>query len=263
MVVAYDGAELAGYQLQPDQRTVQGELERALEVMTGRLTRVRAAGRTDAGVHALGQVVAFDSPRDIAPRGFVLGLNRMLPPDVRVQRAAPCPVGYNPRYEALAKTYRYVLKLGEVENPLLRHRAYQLVKSPTLDLESMRAAAALFTGTHDFRAFRGADDRRENSTRTLYSIDLRVGYADDPTLIAIDVRGTAFMRNMVRILAGTLVDIGRGRTPVTRVPAMLGASSTREQAGHTAPAQALTLVEVELGRHQPSPLAPHSPERAL
>lgn len=259
LVVAYDGAELAGYQLQPGPRTVQGELERALEIMTGRPTRVRAAGRTDAGVHALGQVVAFDSPRAIHARGFVLGLNRLLPPDVRVQRAAACPVGYNPRYEALAKTYRYLLKLGEVENPLLRHRAYQLVKSPVLDLASMRSAADALIGTHDFRAFRGADDRRENSTRTLYAIELRSGYADDPTLIAIDVRGTAFMRNMVRILAGTLVDVGRARIPLARVPSMLGPDSTRERAGHTAPAHGLTLVEVELGRQQPSPFAQADP----
>lgn len=253
LIVAYDGSDFAGYQLQPGKRTVQGELERAAETMTGHPVRVRAAGRTDAGVHALAQVVAFDSARDIPARGFFLGLNRVLPPDVRIQRAARCEAGYTPRFESLAKTYRYLSQLGEVQNPLLRQRAYHLGRHATLDFAAMRTAAAQLHGTHDFRAFRAADDPRENNVRTLYSVDVLTQYGGDPTLFAIEVRGTAFMKNMVRILAGTLIDIGRARLSLDAVPAMLGAQARRESTGHTAPAHGLTLVSVELGRQGPAP----------
>jgi tRNA pseudouridine38-40 synthase len=253
LVVAYDGSDFAGYQVQPHARTVQALLEDAAASMTGHPVRVRAAGRTDAGVHALGQVVAFDSARDISARGFMLGLNRVLPDDLRVQRVARCAPGYNPRFEALAKTYRYLAQLGEQQNPLLRNRAYHLARYPTLDFQAMRAAAAQLVGTHDFRAFRSADDARENSVRTLYSIELLTQYTGDPTLFAIEVRGTAFMKNMVRILAGTLIDIGRGRPNMRDVPQMLGPEAPRLYAGHTAPAHGLTLVNVELGRHTPPP----------
>jgi tRNA pseudouridine38-40 synthase len=253
LVVAYDGSDFAGYQVQPGQRTVQSALEHAAATMTGHPVRVRASGRTDAGVHALGQVVAFDSARDIPARGFFLGLNRVLPPDVRVMRAERCVPGYDPRYDALAKTYRYVTQLGEQQNPLVRLRAYQLTRHATLDFTAMRAAAAQLTGTHDFRAFRSADDPRENNVRTLHSIDLCEAYTGDPTLFAIEVRGTAFMKNMVRILAGTLIDIGRERRRLDSVPTMLGATAQRTSTGHTAPAHGLTLVRVELGRGAATP----------
>ncbi|HEX5661340.1 MAG TPA: tRNA pseudouridine(38-40) synthase TruA, partial [Polyangiales bacterium] len=200
LIVAYDGSDFAGYQVQPGERTVQRELERAAASMTGHPVRVRASGRTDAGVHALGQVVAFDSARDIHAHGFMLGLNRVLPPDIRIQRAARCAAGYTPRHESLAKTYRYLIQLGEAQNPLLRLRAYHLARWATLDLAAMRAAAAHMIGTHDFRAFRQADDARENSVRTLHAIEITEQFTGDPTLFAIEVRGTAFMKNMVRIL---------------------------------------------------------------
>jgi tRNA pseudouridine38-40 synthase len=260
LLVAYDGTDFAGSQLQPAQRTIQGELERAAASMTGHPTRIRAAGRTDAGVHALAQVVAFDSARDISARGFFLGINGVLPPDLRVQRAAACVPGYNPRYDALSKTYRYLVQSGEVQNPLMRERAYHLSKQWALDIETMRAAARLMEGTHDLRAFRQADDIRENTVRTLYSVDITTAFAEDPTLISITVRGTAFMKNMVRILAGTLIDIGRGRIPLSSVPKMLGPQAQRTDAGHTAPAHGLTLVALELGRKgAPSPFSAGTP----
>jgi tRNA pseudouridine38-40 synthase len=247
-MVAYDGTDFAGSQLQLAQRTVQGELERAAEIMTGHPTRMRAAGRTDAGVHALAQVVAFDSARQIPPKGFLMGLNRALPPDLRVQRVALCPAGYNPRYDALQKTYRYVVQVGQIHNPLLRERAYQLNKLWSLDIEAMRAAASQLEGTHDFRAFRQADDVRDNSVRTLYSIEVSDDFDDDPSLIGITVRGTAFMKNMVRIIAGTLVAVGRGQLTPKQVAALLSAEATRSRYSDTAPAHGLTLVHVSLGR---------------
>jgi tRNA pseudouridine38-40 synthase len=246
--IAYDGSDFAGYQRQPGQRTVQGELERAAARMTGHPVEVRGAGRTDSGVHALGQVVAFDSERHIPPKGFRLGLNGELPDDVRVHDAWPVAPGYNPRFDALGKLYRYVVQLGEQQNPLLRARAWQLGKVSELDLVAMRRAARLLEGTHDYRAFRAADDDRENTVRTLHRIDVRERFQDDPTLVAIEVQGTAFMKNMVRILAGTLVSVGRGRLAAEGVTTLLGESAVRSPPQQTAPAHGLTLVEVYLGR---------------
>lgn len=250
LVVAYDGTDFCGFQLQPDQRTVQGELEQGITRMAGHPVRVRGAGRTDSGVHALGQVVAFDSARLISARGWTLGLHAYLPEDVRVQSACRCTVGYNPRFDSAGKIYRYLIQTGEAKNPMLRNRAWQLGSPALPDVARMRAAAQLLIGTHDFRAFRQSDDARENSVRTLWRVDVLSDFGGDPSLIAIEVLGTAFMKNMVRILAGTLVDLGVGRIPPERVPLMLGPQAPRESAGQTAPAQGLTLLEVKLGRQR-------------
>lgn len=246
--VAYDGSDFAGFQLQPNQRTVQGMLEQAAERLAGHPVRVRPAGRTDAGVHALGQVVAFDSARRISERGWMLGLNQHLPDDVRVQRAEACSVGYNPRFDSLGKHYQYLVQAGEAKNPLLRRRAFQIGRPRVLDAGRMREAAQRLIGTHDYRAFRASDDARVTTIRTIWSIEITENYAGDASLVAIDVRGTAFMKHMVRILSGTLVDIGLGRLPFARVDELLGPEADRERAGQTAPAHGLTLVEVRLGR---------------
>lgn len=250
LVVAYDGTDFCGFQLQDGQRTVQGVLEEAAASMTGHFVRIRGAGRTDSGVHALGQVVAFDSARSIRARGWMLGLNNVLPPDVRVQAAEECAAGYNPRFDAVGKHYRYVVQWGETKDPTLRNRAWQLGSPKVPDIARMREAAKLLTGKHDFRAFRAADDHRPNSERTLWSIDISENWNADPHVFAIDVHGTAFMKHMVRILSGTLIDVGMGRIPLERVPSMLGPEADRTRAGQTAPAQGLTLVSVRLGRSQ-------------
>lgn len=247
LVIAYDGTDFCGYQLQPNQRTVQGQLEHATQQLAGHMVRVRGAGRTDSGVHALGQVVAFDSARLIRDRGWVLGLNQHLPDDLRIQSASPCEVGYDPRFDSMGKTYSYLIQLGEAKNPLLRNRAWQL-GARKLDVDLMRRGAALLVGTHDYRAFRASGDERPNTVRTLWAIDVLDNVANDETLLAIEVRGTAFMKNMVRIIAGTLVDVGSGRIPLTRVAALVGPDADRERAGQTAPAQGLTMVHVALGR---------------
>jgi tRNA pseudouridine38-40 synthase len=248
LVVAYDGTDFAGFQAQPGQRTVQGELERAIAQMAGHPVRLRVASRTDSGVHALGQVVAFDARRALPERGWKLGLHAHLPPDIRVQHAASCAPGYQPRFDATGKLYRYLIQSGEATNPLLRHRAWQLAGAGTPDVGRMRAAAALLAGSHDFRAFRQADDERESTLRTLWRIDVLEKFGEDPSLIAIEVEGNAFMKNMVRILAGTLVDVGLRRIPLEGVPRMLGPEARREWAGQTAPARGLVLVAVRLGR---------------
>jgi tRNA pseudouridine38-40 synthase len=253
LVVSYDGAGFSGFARQPAQRTVQGVLEDAIESMNGVRVETRGAGRTDAGVHALGQRVAFDPSREIPTSGWIKGLDAALPEDVVVLDADVRPRGYNPRFDAVDKTYRYVVQIREHRDPLWRGRAWWLPTSRQrrgggLDLDAMRAAAATWIGTHDFRAFRAADDDREQTMRTMIGIELIERWANEPSLLAIEVTGSAFMKNMVRILVGTLVEVGRGKMSVDEAKALLGAAGRREDAGVTAPAHGLTLVQVRLGR---------------
>lgn len=261
LVVAYDGTGFHGWARQPETRTVQGVLEEAVSAMAGTPTLTRGAGRTDRGVHAMGQVVGFDAPRLIPPEGWLRGLNQKLPEDVVVRTSHVCAPGYNPRFDAVDKTYRYVFLIDRERDPLLRHRAWHLpsrLLHPDLrdasepmsriDLDAMREAAQALHGTHDFRAFRAADDERENTTRTIHALTLTPGFQNDARLLAITVRGSAFMKNMVRILAGTLLEVGRGKLAADRIANLLGPLAKRENAGQTAPPEGLTLLEVRLGR---------------
>jgi tRNA pseudouridine38-40 synthase len=248
LIVSYDGTRFHGFQRQEGLLTVQGELERAASEIAGHPVRVRGAGRTDAGVHAVGQVAAFACSRSIRAKGWRRGLSTKLPYDIRIVEAWECGPRYEPRFDALGKTYRYVLEQGEVPNPMWRDHVWWIGRLGPLSLASMRAAARVLEGKHDFRAFRSADDQRENTLRTMWSIDVIDRYMNQPNLIAIEVRGTAFMKNMVRIMAGTLVDVGRGRRSPADVRALLTSDASRIQAGMTAPARGLVLVEVRLGR---------------
>lgn len=260
LVVAYDGTGFHGWARQPELRTVQGTLEAAVRTMAGHDVVCRGAGRTDRGVHALGQIAAFDATRAIPAHGWLRGLNQALPDDLSVRDAQACAAGYEPRFDAIDKTYRYLLLLDDERDPLLRDRTWRLpprlrhaarkdaLAPGQLDLDAMREAAALLHGTHDFRAFRAADDEREQTRRTIHSLEIHTDWANDPRQIAVTVRGSAFMKNMVRILTGTLVEVGAGRMRPAQVAALLGEAGRRADAGPTAPAQGLTLVEVRLGR---------------
>lgn len=276
LLVAYDGTDFVGWQRQPGQRSVQGTIEDAVSAITGTATTVRGASRTDAGVHARGQVVAFDTARSIPPVGWVRGLNGKLPKDIAVLDAAPCEVGYQPRFDARSKMYRYLLHAGPVRDPLLRHYAWHLgprrarparARQSTgwavrledwLDLPAMEAAARALVGEHDFRAFRSSADERDNTVRTLTAVDLQRGFSGRDDLLAIEVRGTAFLHNMVRILAGTLVEVGRQKMTLEEVAALLSPGADRSDAGETAPAAGLYLVSIELGRSSGRGDAPKS-----
>jgi tRNA pseudouridine38-40 synthase len=256
LTVAYDGTPFAGFQRQPDTRTIQSELEAAAARISQHPVTLRGAGRTDAGVHAEGQIAAFDTSRELSPRRWLLALNRYLPPEIAVQEAAACEPGYAPRFDALNKTYRYVFHLGTARDPLQRNRAWRLSRPGSrasdgcvqLQLDAMHASAALLVGEHDFRAFRAADDVRENSRRTLYRVELIERYQGRRQLLALEVQGSAFMKNMVRILAGTLVAVGRQKLTAADVGALLAPTATRDRRCETAPAHGLTLVHVQLGR---------------
>lgn len=268
LTLAYTGSDFAGFQRQPGMRTVQGVLEAAIEKICQAQLSVRGASRTDAGVHAEGQVVAFDTERQLTPRRWLLALNRYLPEDAAVQAAEACEPGYEPRFDAVDKTYRYLFHLGLARDPHLRARAWQLPRSGAvrddeaepwaraceLDLDAMREACTQLLGTHDFRAFRAADDERDNTVRTLHTLELTTSYLGRPNLLALEVRGSAFMKNMVRVLAGTLIAVGRSKLTAANIASLLGPNAQRTSDMQTAPAHGLTLVRVSLGRR----LAPAS-----
>jgi tRNA pseudouridine38-40 synthase len=268
LVLRYDGTLFAGYQEQPGQRTVQGVVQEAIERIAGHAVKIRGASRTDAGVHAEGQVVAFDTTRELTEERWALALNRYLPDDVAVREAVSCAVGYAPRFDSVHKTYRYLLHVGPLRDPLTRTRAWHLGRQlrsrrAPLDLPAMRDAAQRLLGTHDFRAFRAADDEREMTVRTINALDVIDRYHDDGELIAFVVNGSAFMKNMVRIVTGTLVEVGLGRMTANATGALLEPGAQRSAAGPTAPAHGLTLMSMVLGRAKtneaPAPASPTAP----
>jgi tRNA pseudouridine38-40 synthase len=217
---------------------VQGCLETALLAMTGQATFVRGAGRTDAGVHALGQVATFQTEARIPEGGFLRGLNSHLPGDIAVLELCEAPPDFDARRSARGKLYRYQIWNRPVRSPLLARTSWHC-RAP-LDLPAMREAAALFVGEHDFAAFRASDCERRTTVRLLRRFDLTEAGA----LVRCEVEGTAFLKYMVRILVGTLVGVGRGGLRPADVARILR-EGDRTQAGVTAPARGLTLVRVE------------------
>ena len=237
LVVEYDGTDFAGWQRQDGQRTVQGCLEEGFRAMTGQAIVVRGAGRTDAGVHAEGQVASVEVASRIPTLGFLRGLNTHVPPEIAVLEVTDMPAGFNARHDARGKIYRYRVWNHPVRSPRLARFSWH-VYDP-LDTDRMREAAARLVGEHDFRSYRSSDCDRLNTVRIMRRFDVR----RDGALLSFEVEGTAFLRNMVRIMAGTLVAVGKGRMTPDQVSALL-TSGNRTQAGVTAPACGLTLVRV-------------------
>lgn len=248
LIVAYDGTAFSGWQVQPGgARTVQAVLESALsKVCAGAPVQVSAAGRTDAGVHATGQVVAFDAPVARPMTAFVAGLNGILPEDVAVLRADEVAADFDPRRWALGKRYRYRIWNGPTRSPLERHRAW-MIFSP-LDVAAMRAAAAHLLGEHDFASFQAAGCAAETTVREVrrVSVDGEAG-----GVLTVTVEATAFLRHMVRAMVGTLVEVGLGRRAADGMPEVLAARD-RGAAGRTGPPQGLTLEAVYYGEGPPA-----------
>jgi tRNA pseudouridine38-40 synthase len=237
LVVEYDGTALCGWQRQPNGPTVQEHLEVALATLLQHAATVTGASRTDAGVHARGQVATFRTERTIPLHGIRRGLNSLLPDAIAIREAAEAPDEFHARFSASGKHYRYTILARPDRSPRWRDRAWHHAKP--LDRDAMRAAAAVLVGEHDFAAFRAAGCSAKTTIRRIDSIEL----ADDGELVQIDVRGNAFLRNMVRILVGTLVEAGTGdRTPAQVVEIL--ANRDRTKAGITAPPQGLELVSV-------------------
>jgi tRNA pseudouridine38-40 synthase len=238
LVVEYDGTDLSGWQRQANGPTVQGHLEAALAKLLQHETPVVGASRTDAGVHARGQVASFRTERAIPLHGFRRGLNSMLPDSIAIREATEVGDDFHPRFSATGKHYRYTLLARPDRSPRLARDSWHV--SDPLDAEAMQAAATLLVGTHDFAAFRAAGCASKTSVRRIESISV-VRRPDDRVIV--DVRGNAFLRNMVRILVGTLAEVGSGARQVTQVSEIL-AGKDRTKAGITAPPQGLELIEV-------------------
>ncbi|MEO5986354.1 MAG: tRNA pseudouridine(38-40) synthase TruA [Candidatus Limnocylindria bacterium] len=238
-VVEYDGTAFAGSQVQQRARTVQGELEKALNRLIGERTEVHLAGRTDAGVHATGQVLAFSCPRDL-PRGLGLPelqrrLNATLPRDLAIRGLRSARAGFDPRREARRRVYRYRIRTNGAKNPLERHRTLEI--DEILDVAAMQAAADRMVGKRDFAAL-GADARGQ-TVRTIVDLEVRRRGA----LVEVRVTANAFLRRMVRSIVALLIEIGRGRADPPSVDAIL-AGGARALHGRVAPPHGLTLERV-------------------
>ncbi len=250
--LAYDGRRFCGFAPQRSQRTIAGELLGALREMDPGISSVRGGSRTDSGVHARDQRVAFDPSRDFPLSAWTKGAAKQLPEEISIMGARYVDRGFSPRHEALAKTYRYVLSTSRARDPFEVGRSWrvpELADDAALEIARNEAAAAL--GTHDFAAFRSARDPRAVTVRTLSRVDVARSGGDGGH-VHVEVRGDHFLYNMVRILVGTVVDVARGRSRPGAVARAL-ASKDRRDAGITAPPDGLYLWRYELRGIDPEP----------
>ncbi|HUE74742.1 MAG TPA: tRNA pseudouridine(38-40) synthase TruA [Pirellulaceae bacterium] len=247
LILAYDGTDFAGWQWQPRQRTVQGELQKALQGITQEKIHCTSSGRTDAGVHALGQVVSFDSETYLSPAALAKALNAELPEDMLVFEVVQAPLGFHAREHAIRKRYRYVIQDGRL--PDLFNRKYVWHVYRRLDVDAMREAARSLVGTHDFASYESSGSRRLSTERTVHDLLIERRQAELTDRVVIEVEADGFLYNMVRNIAGTLVAVGKGQEPVS-FPADALAKKDRRAAGMTAPAQGLFLVGVEYGTEE-------------
>lgn len=237
LIIEYDGANYVGWQRQANGLSIQQALEESLARILGAPATLRGSGRTDAGVHARGMVAAFTTERQIPLSAFSDGMNSLLPPDIAIRDACEMPLDFDPRFDAKGKLYRYTISRAKRRAPLTRHYAWRLGTKP--DPELMRRAARHFIGEHDFAAFRASGCAAKTTVRRINSLDIRY----DGEFITIDVIGTGFLRNMVRIMVGTLVAVGEGKLAPDAVRGLL-TGGARGEAGMTAPPHGLTLMEV-------------------
>jgi tRNA pseudouridine38-40 synthase len=238
LVLEYDGTRYVGWQVQPNGPSVQAELERALSTLHHEPVRVTGAGRTDSGVHALGQVASFAVERPLPLTAYVLGINALLPDDVAVRHAEVREGPFDARRDARGKRYRYRVENAPTRAPLTRLRAWQVFRP--LDVAAMRAASAPLLGRHDFGAFQAADCEAQHAVRELRRLDV---LGESGGRIEVVAEATAFLKHMVRNVVGTLVEVGLGARDSASMPGLL-ASRDRKRAGRTAPPQGLVLERV-------------------
>ncbi len=240
-VISYDGSQFSGYQIQPGKRTIQLELEKVLEkIHKGKTVKVVASGRTDAGVHATGQVIHFDTPLTFPMERWRTALNVQLPKDIRVLSVEQVKEDFHARFHTTGKTYRYIWSLSDVQSPFERYYSVHAQRY-TPDVERMRAASRHLLGTHDFSSFCASNTSVKDFVRTIHSIDFINNEQTEQLHMVIS--GNGFLYNMVRIIAGTLWEVGIGKKEEEDLQAILQ-SCDRKNAGKTAPAHGLYLEEV-------------------
>lgn len=235
--VAYDGTDFCGFQFQVGQRTAQGALEEALATITQEPIRVIGAGRTDSGVHALGQVVAFSTRWRKAIRDLLRAWNAVLPKDVAVWSLAEASAGFHPRFGARSRLYRYRIWRHRIRNPLLRHTTLWVPRD--LDMEAMASASRVLLGEHDYATF-GSPPQGTNTVRRV----MRATWGQEENELHFDIEANAFLYRMVRSIVGTLLQVGKGELPVGEFESLF-ARADRSLAGPTAPAHGLCLMTVK------------------
>lgn len=238
LTIEYDGSEFHGWQIQPNYKTVQGTMEKALSKLFRVPVELSGTSRTDAGVHAIGQRATFSGEFGIPTERIQFAANNMLPGSIHISKVQEVPPRFHARFDAKAKTYRYVIHNTQHRNVF--DRKYCFYVGPTLDVEAMKEAATHFVGTHDFKSCQSTGGREKASTVRTIS-DLQVNQTDER--ITIDVTGDGFLYNMVRIIVGTLVEVGLGRKNPAQIDEILR-SKDRARAGRTAPPQGLYLIRV-------------------
>ena len=270
LTLAYDGTDFRGWQVQPGEPTIQGELQAALGRITGETPLPQGSGRTDAGVHAVGQVASFVLRAPIPAENLLRALNRTLPPSIRIFEARAVPGTFHARHSAIAKTYEYRIFRGEICPPFLAR--FVLACPWPMDVDALQKAAKLFEGEHDFLSFAATDpdlsergifagcepeqkaivpssplpERVSATVRTIFSSNWESRQSEAGNLLVYRVRGNGFLHHMVRNLVGTMLEVGRGRLKAEEIAEILAARS-RSAAGPTAPARGLFLHSVEYG----------------
>lgn len=238
LTIQFLGGNYSGWQNQPNATTVQGELTRAIEAVTGERTEVFGCSRTDAGVSAIGLVAHFDTESRIAPESFHKAINTKLPDDIRVLDSCEVSDDFHARFSVVSKTYEYNFYASPIRLPYFDTTATRI--NPPFDFDLAKSAVGAFFGTHDFSAFCSAGNSTSTTVRTISAIDLvctETGYR-------LVVTGDGFLYNMVRIIAGTIIEVGQGKIPATAIPQII-ASRDRQQAGATAEPRGLVLKKVE------------------
>lgn len=244
LTVAYDGTGYSGWQIQNNAPTVEAALDEAIYRVSGERIHVTGASRTDAGVHGLGNVAVFDTASKIPAQRWAYALNSYLPGDISVLSSEPAADDFHPRKCDAVKTYEYTILSSVFPVPQFRNYSWHVKEK--LDISAMRSAAGIFVGEHDFKSFCCARTQAESTVRTVYSLEISVKSApvEGAELVVVRISGSGFLYNMVRIIAGTLVEVGKGKKTPEDVSRILFAKD-RCQAGQTAPPQGLTLVGIE------------------
>jgi tRNA pseudouridine38-40 synthase len=246
LIIEYEGTRYAGWQVQQNLPTIQGTIEEKIKIITGEEVKLTASSRTDAGVHALGQVANFCTESRIPPHSMQMGINALLPDDIVIKKAEEVPLDFDSRQNAKAKTYRYLILNRSYPSAIYRNFSWHVFQK--LDIDAMRKAAGYLTGKKDFTSFRAAECDAPHSIREILSFSitsLGTDLKSVPTgMLEIEVKGTAFLRHMIRIMVGTLVAIGKGKIKLEDFQNIIDARD-RRLAGMTAPSHGLFLKEVE------------------
>ena len=238
LTIEYDGKNFAGWQTQPGKISIQGEIIKAIKEVTGEDVELNASGRTDAGVHALGQVANFKTNSKIDIEKIPYAINSKIPHSIVIKEAEEVEERFHSRYNCKGKTYRYYIRNSKFPSALNRYREFHVPQK--LDIEAMKRAIKLFEGTHDFKGFKSSGGNQKKTTiRTLTKCELK----KEGDLLSIELSGDGFLYNMVRIIAGTILDVGLGKIKEEEIPSILE-SGNRSLAGRTLPPHGLYLVEV-------------------